>query len=94
MNLVCRWRIIEMDLWDREAIELVGPGYLEFREDGMASFGLIAVKGWLDCRPVQTDSPTRRRVHLGRGRPRQRSRYCNSSGRWIPTRPHLFPSAR
>ncbi len=26
MNLVGRWRIIEMDSWDRKAIELLGPG--------------------------------------------------------------------
>jgi hypothetical protein len=56
MNLDGRWRIIEMDLWDREAIELVGPGYLEFRQDGMGRFGFIAVEGWMDCRPVKTDS--------------------------------------
>lgn len=55
MNLVGRWRIIEMDLWDREAIELVGPGYLEFRQDGTGSFGFIAVEAWTDCRAVQTD---------------------------------------
>jgi hypothetical protein len=46
MNLVGRWRIIEMDLWDREAIELLGPGYIEFGKDGMGSFRFIAVEGW------------------------------------------------
>jgi uncharacterized protein YndB with AHSA1/START domain len=56
MDLVGRWRITEMDLWDGEAIELVGPGYLEFRRDGAGSFGFIAVEGWMDCRPLQTDS--------------------------------------
>jgi hypothetical protein len=45
-----------MDLWDRDAIELVGPGHLEFRQDGTGSFGFVAVEGWMDCRPVQTDS--------------------------------------
>jgi hypothetical protein len=44
-----------MDLWDREAIELLGPGYIEFRKDGMGSFRLTAVEGWMDCRPVRTD---------------------------------------
>ncbi|HZM57051.1 MAG TPA: hypothetical protein VFC03_18705 [Acidimicrobiales bacterium] len=53
MNLVGRWRILEMDLWDRETIELVGPGFLEFRQDGTGSFRFIAVEGWMDCRPVQ-----------------------------------------
>ena len=33
MNPVGRWRIIEMDLWDRKAIELLGPGNIAFRLD-------------------------------------------------------------
>ena len=33
MNLLGQWRIIEMDLWDREAIELLGPDYFERRKD-------------------------------------------------------------
>ena len=53
MNLVGRWRILQMDLWDRDAIELVGPGFFEFRADGAGNFGFIAVEGWMDCRPVQ-----------------------------------------
>ncbi|WP_280356638.1 hypothetical protein [Nocardia otitidiscaviarum] len=31
--LLGRWRIIEMDNWDLDAIELVGPGYVEVRRD-------------------------------------------------------------
>jgi hypothetical protein len=53
VNLVGRWRIIEMDLWDRDAIELVGPGFLEFKPDGTGSFGFIAVEGWMDLRSVR-----------------------------------------
>ena len=53
MNLVGRWRILEMDLWDRDAIELVGPGYFEFKPGGTGAFGFIAVEGWMDCRPAQ-----------------------------------------
>jgi hypothetical protein len=45
VNLVGRWRIVEMDLWDRKAIELLGPGYIEFRKDGTGSFRFIAVEG-------------------------------------------------
>src|SRR5665213_2858077 len=56
MNLVGRWRILEMDLLDREAIELVGPGYLEFSQDGTGRFGFIAVEGRADCRPLLTDN--------------------------------------
>ncbi len=54
MNLVGRWRILEMDLWDRDSIELLGPGFFEFSHDGTGSFRFIAVEGWMDCRPVQT----------------------------------------
>ena len=56
MNLLGQWRIIEMDLWDRKAIELLGPGYIEFRKDGTGSFRFIAVEGCMDCRAVQTDN--------------------------------------
>jgi hypothetical protein len=51
--LTGRWRIVEMSAWDRDAIDLVGPGYLEFGGDGTGQFGFIAVRGWLDCRPVE-----------------------------------------
>jgi hypothetical protein len=55
MNLIGRWRIVEMDLWDRDAIELLGPGFFEFGNDGTGSFGFIAVKGWMDCRATRSD---------------------------------------
>jgi hypothetical protein len=55
VRLTGRWRIVEMDLWDREAIELVGPGFIEFGEDGTGEFGFIAVRGWMDCRPGERD---------------------------------------
>jgi hypothetical protein len=49
-GLTGRWRIVEMDMWDRDAIELVGPGFVEFAEKGTGEFGFIAVPGRLDCR--------------------------------------------
>ncbi len=45
-----------MSGWDREAIDLVEPGYVEFARNGTGQFGFIAVRGWLDCRPVERDS--------------------------------------
>jgi hypothetical protein len=48
-----RWRIVEMSGWDRDAIDLVGPGFIEFTGDGTGQFGFIAVRGWLDCRRVE-----------------------------------------
>ncbi|MGP3969311.1 hypothetical protein [Streptomyces sp. 6N223] len=53
MPLTGRWRIVEMEMWDRDAIDLVGPGFIEFAEDGSGQFGFIAVRGWMDCRTTE-----------------------------------------
>ncbi len=53
MRLVGRWRIVQMSGWDRDAIDLVEPGFIEFAKDRTGRFGFIAVDGWLDCRPVE-----------------------------------------
>jgi hypothetical protein len=47
-----KWRIIEMDLWDQEAIDLVGPAAIELKSQG-GEFHFIAVDGWMDCRHGQ-----------------------------------------
>jgi hypothetical protein len=52
INISGKWRIMEMDLWDREAINLVGPGFIEFKGEG-GQFRFIAVDGWMDCRHGQ-----------------------------------------
>ena len=52
INISGKWRITEMDLWDREAIDLVGPAFIEFKgEEGQ--FRFIAVDGWMECRHGQ-----------------------------------------
>lgn len=55
MSLIGTWRIVEMDLWDLKAIDLVGPGFIEFAEDRTGRFGFIAVEGWMDCRHGERD---------------------------------------
>ncbi len=55
MDLTGRWRILEMDLWDRDALDLVGPAFIKFSRDGTGSFGFIAVQGWMDCRQAEID---------------------------------------
>jgi hypothetical protein len=47
-RVVGTWRIAEMDLWDHDAIELLGPALLEFRADGTGTLGFIAVEGYVD----------------------------------------------
>ena len=44
-----KWRITEMDLWDQEAIDLLGPALIEFKGE-RGQFRFIAVDGWMDCR--------------------------------------------
>lgn len=53
MPLIGGWRIVEMGGWARDAIELAEPGFIEFAGDGTGQFGFIAVRGWLDYRPVE-----------------------------------------
>lgn len=55
MNLTGVWRIVEIDLWDAEAIDLLGPGYIQFGADRTGRFRFIAVEGWMDCQSRQRD---------------------------------------
>ena len=48
--IVGRWRIIEMDLWAQEDVDLVTPGFIEFEPDHMGSLGFIAVQAGIDWR--------------------------------------------
>jgi len=47
--LAGKWRIVEMELWDREFIDLIGPGYIAFDDEGSGDFAFGAVTGTLDC---------------------------------------------
>jgi hypothetical protein len=44
-----------MEAWDRHAIDLVEPGFIEFSDEGTGQFGFIAVRGWMDCRTTEFD---------------------------------------
>ena len=39
-----------MELWAKDAIELLGPGTLIFEDEAFGEFRFIAVRGWMDCR--------------------------------------------
>ncbi len=45
-----RWRISEMELWDRDAMDLDGPAFIAFEAEAMGEFRFCAVQGWIDCR--------------------------------------------
>jgi hypothetical protein len=55
VSITGMWRIVEIDLWDRDAIDLVGPGFIEFGEDRMGRLGFIAVQGQMECRDGERD---------------------------------------
>jgi hypothetical protein len=39
-----------MELWDRDALDLVAPAFIEFQPDRTGRFGFVAVAGWIDWR--------------------------------------------
>lgn len=47
--LTGRWRIVEMDLGDHEAIDLMGPAFIELQPDRTGSFRFVAVEDTMDC---------------------------------------------
>lgn len=49
------WQIVEMDLWDRDAIDLFGPALIQIGADGAGSFRFIAVEADIDGRQVERD---------------------------------------
>jgi hypothetical protein len=55
MSVLGTWRMVEMELWDREDLDLVGPAFIVFGKDGTGRFAFIAVEGWMDCRDTPRD---------------------------------------
>ena len=49
-----RWRIVSTEQWDREALDLVQPAFVRF-DGNEGEFGMIAVRGWLECRYGERD---------------------------------------
>jgi hypothetical protein len=55
MGLDGRWRIVEGDLCDQDAIDLVGPGFIEFGPNGQGSFRFIIVEAEVEYRRTKRD---------------------------------------
>lgn len=47
--LLGRWRIVEMELWDTDFLNLVQPAYISFDKQGRGEFAFGAVQASLDC---------------------------------------------
>ena len=54
-SITGRWRITEMDLWDQDSIDLVGPGTIEFRRDQTGHLNFIAIEANLAFRSSEAD---------------------------------------
>ena len=50
MGVVGTWRIVEMDLWDIDAIDLMEPAFVAFEGHGAGALRFVAVEGQLDWR--------------------------------------------
>ncbi len=50
-----KWKITEMEVWDRDYIDLVVPGFIEFEADQSGSFQFGTVRGWTDYRIEKLD---------------------------------------
>ena len=50
------WRILEMEVWDRDYIDLVVPGHVTFDLESQGEFQFGSVRGWIDCRFSRRDN--------------------------------------
>ena len=49
------WRIVDMEMWDRDALDLVEPAHIIFEPDGMGSLVFIAIMAGVDYRVLDRD---------------------------------------
>ena len=53
------WRIVEMDVWSQDYVNLEVPGHFTFAKDNLGEFQFGTVRGWLDCRRGKVDGADR-----------------------------------
>jgi len=44
------WRLTDMSTWDRDCIDLVAPGHIQFKSDGTGTLAFGAIQADMDCR--------------------------------------------
>ncbi len=49
-----RWKIVSMDEWDQDYVDLVEPGYFKFDSDNLGEFVFGTVHGTIDVRLSST----------------------------------------
>jgi hypothetical protein len=92
-RVVGRWRITEMDLSDRDSIDLVGPAFIEITTDGHGSFRFIAVEGFIGARG-HLSTVAQRWSSVGTAMTKEtvcRVEVGPARGRWLTAGPPLHP---
>jgi hypothetical protein len=54
-SLAGRWRIVEAEAWDREALETVGAAHLTLGRDGLGELQLLTIQADVDYRPSRRE---------------------------------------
>jgi hypothetical protein len=49
------WRIVEMELWEHDDIDMLRPAHIRFNRDGTGEFQFMTVQGEMDCRFGERD---------------------------------------
>jgi len=49
-SFVRPWRIVEMEMWERNEIEEQRPARIQFHRDGTGELHFLVVQGGIDCR--------------------------------------------
>lgn len=52
-SFIGRWRIVEMELWNQEDLDLVSSAHITFEKDGLGELQMIAVNGGIDYRVAE-----------------------------------------
>lgn len=47
-----QWRIVDMELWGTDDLDLLGPAHLTLERDGLGNLRFLAVEANLDYRVV------------------------------------------
>ncbi len=49
------WRIVTMEVWDKDYLDIEVPAYITFAADQMGEFQFGTVRGWIDYRMTERD---------------------------------------
>lgn len=53
--LVGAWRIVDMELWRADDLDLLGPAHLTLERNGSGTLGFLAIEAGIDYRIVERE---------------------------------------